>query len=296
MQWWPEAALESSSEARVTAYVPCYNAAESLEASLEGLLAQTYAISEILVVDDGSTDRTAQVARRFPVRVIRHDRNRGLAAARNTAIRESRYSFIASVDADVVPTPSWLEELMSAMTESHVAGAGGKCYEHFQESAADRWRAMHLIQDLGAENLEITPSMNSGLSGFAAVFRKSALERVGGYNEQYLTNFEDWDISVRLRAAGYTLMYHTAALAVHMRRDTAMSVVRTAWRWVFWIRYRSGLYDKPGRKFLDNLRRATKKAQRHLRRQEYSLLPIDCLYLACFCYWDLRYFLGRKSA
>lgn len=277
----------------VSAYVPCYNAERYLAATLQALLKQTFPIAEIIVVDDGSTDSTAQIARQFPVRLVQHDGNKGLAAARNTALRNAQNEFLASVDADVVPSPTWLEELLVTFTDSRIAGAGGVCIEQFQETAADRWRGLHLVQDLGGEDLTIGPSVNQGLSGFATVFRKAALEEIGGYNELYRTNWEDWDISVRLRAAGYTLIYHTPAIAYHMRRDTVRSVVLTAWRWVFWIRYHDKSYDHLLLKLLQNFRRTWNKAWQHITMLDIALLQVDLLYLVSFCYWDLRYFLTK---
>src|SRR5262249_51166246 len=94
---------------RITAYVPAYNAAQFLAGCIESLLAQTLVPTEILVIDDGSSDNSVEIAQRYPrVRVIRHDRNRGLAAARNTAFRSAECELIASLDADCIAEPSWL--------------------------------------------------------------------------------------------------------------------------------------------------------------------------------------------
>lgn len=280
---------------KVSAYVPCYNAERYLAATLRGLLAQTHTIAEIIVVDDGSADNTAQIARQFPVELVQHTTNRGLAAARNTAVHHAKHEFIASVDADVVPNPNWLEHLLTKLTATNVAAVGGRCVERFQNSAADRWRSFHLIQDLGDLECVITPSINQGLSGFAAVFRKEAIERVGGYNELFRTNWEDWDMSVKLRDAGYTLIYCPNAVAFHMRKDTPLSVVRTAWRWVFWEDYYDGSYGKLVPKLYMNCRRTWNNVRRHLEQREFSLLTIDCLHLLCFGYWDLRFFVDRRA-
>lgn len=280
---------------RVTAYVPCYNAERYLAATLRGLLAQTHEIAEIIVVDDGSVDNTAGVAAQFPVTLLRHGANRGLAAARNTGIRHARHELIASVDADVVPSPTWLERLMHKFPDASIAGAGGRCVEQFQTTAADRWRGLHLVQDLGEHDCIITPADNKGLSGFAAVFQKAAIERVGGYNERYRTNWEDWDMSVRLREAGYALIYCPEAVAVHMRMDTPMSVVRTAWRWVFWEDYCDGTYERLAHKLFINCRRAWRNGRQHFERRDVALLTIDCLYLLCFAYWDIRFFIEGQS-
>lgn len=134
------------------------------------------------------------------------------------------------------------------------------------------------------------------LSGFGTLFRKSALERVGGYNELYRTNYEDADVGKRLLKAGYALAYQPAAMAYHMRRDTPYSIVRTAWRWDFWPQYYNGNYDAIRPKLLQNLCWESELVGQHLRMRALSLLPIDCLYFALYCYWDLRYHLSLASS
>jgi GT2 family glycosyltransferase len=71
---------------KVSVYIPCYNVANYLAPVLEGALQQTLPPDEILVIDDGSKDQTCEIAARYPVTIVRHERNRGLAAARNTGI------------------------------------------------------------------------------------------------------------------------------------------------------------------------------------------------------------------
>ena len=98
---------------RVSLYIPAYNAAGFLNASIEALLSQTLPPDEILVVDDGSRDATVDVVSRYKeAKLIRHDRNRGLAAARNTAVRAARNELVGSVDADCAADPAWLEKLV----------------------------------------------------------------------------------------------------------------------------------------------------------------------------------------
>lgn len=279
----------------VGAYIPCYNAEQYLVGSLEALAQQSCPPAEIVVVDDGSSDRSAEIARSFPVRLLRHPTNRGLGAARNTALRDTRHEFIAAVDADVVAESDWLERLLKALgKDESAAGAGGRLVERFQDTPADHWRALHMPQDRGGARLVMKgPGYIRGyLSGFGTVFRKDALEHVGGYNEMYRTNYEDADIGQRLLRAGYTLLYEPEAIAYHMRRDTPYSIVRTAWRWDFWPQYYRGNYKAVGRKLLQNLRWESELVGQHLRMRAFPLLPIDCLYFALYCYWDLRYHLS----
>ncbi len=94
----------------ITLYIPAFNAEKTLSACLEGVFLQTRIPDEILVIDDGSTDRTASLAKEMGVRVISHPTNKGIAASRNTALKEASHPLIANIDADVVPKPDWLEK------------------------------------------------------------------------------------------------------------------------------------------------------------------------------------------
>ena len=90
----------------VSLYVPAYNVAGTLAACLEAVLAQTLPPAEILVIDDGSTDGTASVARSFPVSLLPQPGNLGLAAARNRGLKQAAHELVASLDADCVPDPA----------------------------------------------------------------------------------------------------------------------------------------------------------------------------------------------
>src|SRR5207249_6282517 len=106
----------------VSVIIPAYNAAGTIGACVESVLAErTRERYEILVVDDGSTDGTGEIAARYPrVRVLRQS-NAGASAARNLAAREARGWILCFIDADCVATPGWLDALAGAIR----AGADG---------------------------------------------------------------------------------------------------------------------------------------------------------------------------
>lgn len=211
----------------ISVYVPAYNAAEWLERVLQGVLAQTVRPGEIIVVDDGSRDRTAEIAALFPVMLIRQDRNRGLAAARNAAVRAARNELVAALDADVVPDPDWLEKLSCHFENPRVALGGGKLVEAVDRRVADRWRAVHLPQHWGDVPLE-----NYGfVFGANTMARRSVLLDAGGYNERFRTNGEDSDMSFRLRRLGWNTFYEPAAVCRHLREDTVRTALTTFWRY-----------------------------------------------------------------
>jgi biofilm PGA synthesis N-glycosyltransferase PgaC len=270
----------------VTFYVPCYNVAQYLDRVLTALLRQTHPVAEVLIVDDGSRDETVAVARRYPVRVLRHETNRGLAAARNTALAEVRTEFVAAIDADVELEPDWLARTMRNFGRAGVVGVGGKLLEKYTHGPGNAYRAERMKQHYGEEwRLDPGP-----LGGCDAVFRIGALREAGGYNERYRTNYEDCDMSRRLMAKGGQLVYEPAAVCWHLRTDTIRSVLRTAWRWDFYIHYHQGRYNRAWRKYIDNLRTGRWLVSKHLVERNFAALPVDLLLPLYHTWEDWRYF------
>jgi GT2 family glycosyltransferase len=228
----------------VSLYVPCYNGAPWLAECLDSLLAQSRPADEVLVVDDGSTDDSAAIARSFGprVRLHSHPRNLGLAVARNTALGACRGEIVASVDADVRASPAWLSRLLGGFTSPRVAAVGGRLVEHHQSTLPDRWRAAHMVQHAGDFPLLDPPV----LPGANVAVRRDLLRALGGYDESFRTNYEDADLQHRLLARGYRCRYQPGAVAYHLRRDSAQSVLRTYWGWLRPPFERQGAYRNAG--------------------------------------------------
>ncbi len=212
---------------KVTLYIPCFNAGRYLSLSLKAVFDQSYPIDEVLLIDDGSTDDTLVIASRFPVRVISHGGNRGLAAARNTAFKEARNEFVAALDADCVAGKDWLAELMKMFKDETIVGTGGRLVEKYAVTLADQWRALHMPQRWGEKVLEDPPF----LFGCNTVMKRSVVVAAGAYDERFRRNYEDADLSGRLLESGHRLIYSPVAQAVHLRKDTVCTVLASFWQW-----------------------------------------------------------------
>lgn len=279
---------------QVTLYIPCYNAEPYIAACLEGVLAQTLNPAEILVIDDGSKDRTAEIAARYPVKVLRHDQNLGLAAARNTAFRNARHELVAALDADCVAEPAWLGRLASHFSNGIVVGANGRLEEAVQTSVADRWRKTHMPQHWGDATLR-NPRF---LFGADTVYRKSAVLEAGGYDEHCRTNGEDVDLSARISARGGVTVYDPSAIAHHQRHDSVTSILDAYWRWYHPAEYATGNRIRLGRlidkAFNYHFRGHLNTARRDFRAGRLELVPLDVLaslYMPCRAlqlYWSSR--------
>ena len=155
-----------SERQKVSLYIPCYNGEEYIASCIEGVLSQFRKPDEIFVTDDGSTDRTAEIAENYPqVTVIRHEENKGLAAARNSAIAASTGDYVASLDADCVADKLWLYTLLQVMKTmpETVGGIGGKLIEAFQDTPADAFRAHFMCQHKDNLAMDLTVQAISGV-------------------------------------------------------------------------------------------------------------------------------------
>jgi GT2 family glycosyltransferase len=214
----------------ITVAIPCYNGGTYISGCIESLLAQTSPPDAILVVDDGSTDQSATIISHYPVRLVSHEQNKGLAAARNTALSHASTELIAYVDADATADPSVVERLVAVFNNASIAGAGGRGIEAVQETIYDRWRSLHASQGYGQRFL---PKVDH-LYGLCMAYRREVLQAIGGFDNRLRSNAEDLDIGYRLVDAGYSLVYEPQAVVYHKRQDTFESLRRAMHQWYYW--------------------------------------------------------------
>lgn len=254
--------------AGISFYTPVYNGAPYLRETIEALLCQNYPLEEILVIDDGSSDETPEIARQYPVRLIRFPENRGLAAGRNAALREASSDFLGSVDGDVCPETGYTSNILAEFENAlaPLAGVGGRLIERHTETPADHWRAVYLRQGWYPRRMYFDAPRGQEkdsdiiaaffLNGCNNIFRRDYALAVGGYNEKYRTNSEDCSFCAKLRAAGYHLAFTRTAVTRHTRRDTIFSVLKTAWNYGFWCHQEGGIYGNV-LEMLDHMGRRT---------------------------------------
>lgn len=278
---------------KVSLYIPCFNAAKTIQFCLEAIFKQSYSLKEIVVVDDGSSDETIEIVSRYPVRLIKHTHNQGLVAARNTAIKNINTEFIASLDADCLPNSDWLKQLMNRFTSPKIAGVGGRLLESYSSSAFDLWRSVHMKQYW--KDKETTPPF---LFGSNTVFRKKALVNIRLYNENYKSNYEDVDVSNRLKKRGYILIYEPEAIVHHLRSDDICSILNSYWKWNLGY-YQKKRYYSNQRKFIfkvrDNLGLANRYIDEDIASGRYQLLYLDFLLALHHSLRDFVFFVSLKN-
>lgn len=211
---------------RVSVVIPTFGKADLLAATLAALEAQSYPpdLTEVAVVDDCSPDRTgemlASLAPRFALRRLRHDANRGRAAARNTGVREATGDLVVFLDDDMRADPRLIEEHVrfhAAHARSAVIGNALTAPE------LGRSLALSYLDSRGVHKL--APGARAParyfLTNNSSVPRKALLD-AGLFDETFLSyGFEDMDIAYRLeRDAGLSFWYCAEAAAYHIHHHT----------------------------------------------------------------------------
>ena len=182
----------------------------------------------VVIVDDGSS--TPVTEHDFPdapcdIEIVRHDRSRGPAAARNTGLQRCRTDFVAFLDSDVEPRRGWLESLLGHFCDPAVALAAPRIVALGTDSASAgsllaRYEAGRSALDLGEREAPVLPySTVSYVPSAAIVCRRSAVERIGGFDES-LASGEDVDLCWRLLEDGMRLRYEPIALVSHQHPHT----------------------------------------------------------------------------
>jgi glycosyltransferase involved in cell wall biosynthesis len=170
-------------EARVSAVIPAYDAARYLGAAIESTLGQTAPPWEVIVVDDGSRDGTAEVARRFPVRYVPQE-HRGIGAARNRGLEAADGDFVGFLDADDVWAPRKLELQLRAFDAHRAADLVFGLVEQFRSPELDPETAARL---------RCRPDPQPGHLISAMLARRAVFEAVGPFRcDLSVGEFVDW--------------------------------------------------------------------------------------------------------
>ena len=208
---------------RVSVVVCAYNAADTLEDNLTSLERLNYPNYEVILVNDGSRDKTGEIGRQHPFVRLVEVPNGGLSAARNIGLSHATGEIVAYTDADTRVDPDWLTFLVQPFLNSDVVGSGGPNVVPADDPPMAQCIARApggpthvLLDDRTAEHV---PGCNMA-------FRRDALLAIRGFNPIYLRAGDDVDVCWRLQARGGKIGFAASALVWHHHRAT----IKAYWR------------------------------------------------------------------
>ncbi|MET8160519.1 glycosyltransferase family 2 protein [Sphaerisporangium sp. NPDC005289] len=210
----------------VSAIVPNYNYAASLELCLRALQEQTYRPIELIVVDDGSTDDSVEVARRLGVRVVRTERNMGVAGARNLGVAHATGEILVFVDSDVAAYPDSVEVAVRMLDGD--PGLGAVCSIHdpeplIRDSLVEEYRALQYYYWTVSSEGPI-----SFLFPALVAMPRRVYDEIGPFNTE-LRETEEVDYGHRLTQR-YEMVLTTAVRSRHDHDDKLFKLLRKLYR------------------------------------------------------------------
>jgi cellulose synthase/poly-beta-1,6-N-acetylglucosamine synthase-like glycosyltransferase len=215
----------------ISVVIPVYNGAEMLPGCLEALRRQTVApeLYEVIVVDDGSGDGSADVAPGFGVKAIRRD-HRGAAAARNAGIAIARGDVVLFTDADCAPAPDWIEQMVAPFADPSIVGVKG-VYRTRQAGLLPRFVQLEYEDKYdrmaGCDAIDFVDT-------YSAAYRRSVLLEEGFDVTFPAASVEDIELSFRLAAGGHRLVFNPRAVVYHRHPSSLWQYVRRKLLYGYW--------------------------------------------------------------
>ncbi|MFF4837898.1 bifunctional polysaccharide deacetylase/glycosyltransferase family 2 protein [Streptomyces sp. NPDC001315] len=237
----------------VSVVVPAYNEKECIANTLESLARSTHPI-EIIVVDDGSTDGTSEIARSAAeslgmtnVRVIRQE-NAGKPAALNNGVRSARYDIVVMMDGDTVFEPDAVHQLVQPFADPEVGAVAGNAKVGNRDTIIGAWQHIEYVMgfNLDRRMYDLLRCMPT-IPGAIGAFRRDAVLEVGGMSEDTLA--EDTDITIAMHRGGWRVVYQEHAKAWTEAPGSLKQLWSQRYRWSYgtmqalW-KHRKSLTDK----------------------------------------------------
>jgi lipopolysaccharide/colanic/teichoic acid biosynthesis glycosyltransferase/glycosyltransferase involved in cell wall biosynthesis len=260
----------------ISVIVPAKDASQTLGECLQALLHQEglqfdhdY---EVIVVDDGSTDDTAEIAHEHAVRVIRQT-NLGPAAARNSGARIARGTWLAFTDADCAPSPTWLRNLTHPLHNPEVVGVKG-VYRTRQTTLVARFVQLEYEYKYARMRNQAVIDF---IDTYSAAYRKKVFLLNGGFDESFrVPSVEDQEFSFRLARKGYRMVFEPSAVVFHYHDRSLSEYLNRKFGIGYWKAFM--LHWIPEKTFSDSHTAPTQRAEILLLAMLLVTIPFVALW------------------
>ena len=235
----------------ISVLIPCFNEEKVIESSVRRILASNWSRLEVLVLDDGSSDHTAEVVRKAfadePRVTLMSFENGGKARALNRGLAKAHGDVVVALDADTLFPSDTLAKLARWFGDPRVGAVAGNALVGNRRNLITRWQALEYVT---AQNLERRALAALGavtvVPGAVGAWRKAALDALGGYPDDTLA--EDQDLTMALQIAGWRVEFDPEARAYTEAPETVGGLLKQRFRWSFGTlqciyKHRAALFD-----------------------------------------------------
>ncbi|MEH2206402.1 MAG: glycosyltransferase [Nostoc sp.] len=207
----------------VSVIVCAYNAERTMDTCLASLKELNYPNYEVIVVNDGSSDRTLEITQHYNyVRLINQE-NKGLSVARNVGMAAATGEIVAYTDSDCMADPDWLTYLVAKFLSSGLAAVGGPNLSPPEDSLVP---ACVAVSPGVPTHILLSDEVAEHIAGCNMAFRREVLQEINGFNPIFRTAGDDVDICWRLQDRGYTIGFSPTAIVWHFRRNTVAAYLK----------------------------------------------------------------------
>lgn len=217
---------------KASVIIPAYNAERTIGKCLEGLQKQSFRGFETIVVDDGSTDSTVSIVKRFKEVKLIQQNHAGPAVGRNNGASKASGEILVFTDSDCVPQGDWLEQMLKPFEDKDIAGVQGR-YRSSQPGIMARFGQLEIEKRYARmERLGYIDFIGS----YSAAYRKKVFDELQGFDVSFpMASGEDTDFSFRVNEAGYRMLFNSRAITMHhhpvgLKRYLKVKFYRAYWR------------------------------------------------------------------
>ena len=222
---------------KVSVVIPAYNEASNIAETIRAVLAQEYADFEVIVVNNASTDNTAEIVSQFPVTLV-HETRKGLLWARECGRIHAKGDIIANIDADCIPEKNWISKAVTYFNTEKIVAVTGP-YDYYDGHPFFRTTSLLLQKyayTLLSECIQL-PFIRSGavLIGGNNFIRASVLQQAGGYNTDLTFYGEDTDTAKRIAPYGKVLFRPHLTIKTSARRFKTEGTLNLTMKYFFYF-------------------------------------------------------------
>jgi glycosyltransferase involved in cell wall biosynthesis len=179
---------------KVSIVIPAYNEEDCIERCIKSVLNQNYKDLEVILVDDGSTDKTVEIAKKYPIKIIK-GQHEGNSVAKNLGWREAKGDIVIFIDADMVIHPNYVSETVKCYKKKGVGGTAHR-EQPFNKNPSFIARMLNLRKAIGLTHKPICIKS----------CRRFFLKTVGGYDPDF-GYYDDWELGIKIENSGYKVVW-----------------------------------------------------------------------------------------